>query len=109
MRRFANGCMVLGLAVAMAGAAEAQSRRAPGYGPGQGYVTAESRYGTATVTGAVRTGPHGRPEVQLPGGTWIECGRSCRDTLRRETVDFWQNRGDPRGSSDGPGYLRFRF
>jgi len=73
------------------------------------YITVESRYGTGTVTGAVRQGPNGRLEVRLPGGTWLECGQSCHETLRRETVDFWQGRGYPRGGSDGPGYLNFRF
>jgi hypothetical protein len=48
--------------------------------------------------------------VRLPGGTWLECGLSCHDTLRRETVDFWHGRGYPRdGGTDGPGYLHFRF
>ena len=60
---------------------------------GYGYVTAESRYSGASVSGPVRRGPQGRLEVRLPGGTWIECGRSCSDTLRRETVDFWRNHG----------------
>jgi len=74
------------------------------------YITVESRYGTGTVTGAVRMGPSGRLEVRLPGGTWLECGQSCHDTLRRETVDFWVGRGYPRnGGGDGPGYLNFRF
>ena len=90
---------------ALASTADAQRRgsRDPGYG----WVTAESRYGTGVVSGPVRVGPHGRLEVRLPGGTWIECGRSCRDTLRRETVDFWQSRS-PSGS-DGPGYIQFRW
>lgn len=45
----------------------------------------------------------------MPGGTWIECGRSCRDTLRRETVDFWQSRNAPNSPYvDGPGYFSFR-
>jgi hypothetical protein len=26
----------------------------------------------------------------MPGGTWIGCKGSCRDTLRDETVDFWE-------------------
>lgn len=73
----------------------------------RGYVTAESRYGGGTVTAPVRPGPRGRPQVQLPGGTWIDCQQTCSDTLRRETVDFWQSRG-PFGP-DGPGYLHFRF
>jgi len=73
----------------------------------RGYVTAESRYGGGTVTAPVRASPSGRPQVQLPGGTWIDCQQTCSDTLRRETVDFWQSRGT--FGNDGPGYLRFRF
>jgi hypothetical protein len=87
-------------------ASAAQPRREPGYH----YITVESRYGTQTVSGPVRLGPQGRLEVRMPGGTWIECGQSCRDTLRRETVDFWQERGRPRSmGGDGPGYFRFGF
>jgi hypothetical protein len=75
-----------------------------------GYVTAESRYGGfATITAPVRIGPQGRAEVRLPGGTWIECGQSCRDTLRRETIDFWASRDRNNGGTDGPGYLHFHF
>jgi len=77
-----------------------------------GFVTAESHYCNGTVRGPVRRTAQGRLEVRLPGGTWIECGLSCSDTLRRETVDFWRNHGGggPRaGGSDGPGYFRFKF
>jgi hypothetical protein len=76
-----------------------------------GVVTAESNYGNGTVRGPVRRTAKGRLEVRLPGGTWIECGTTCADTLRRETVDFWRNHGGggPRaGGSDGPG-LKFKF
>jgi len=73
-----------------------------------GYVTADSFYGVQTITGPVRVGPAGRLEVGLPGGTWIECRRSCRNTLRQETVDFWQHR-DYRNGADGPGYMHRRF
>jgi hypothetical protein len=89
---------------ALVTSAEAQPRRYQG----DGYVTAESRYSGKSISAPVRYGPRGRAEVRLPGGTWIECGRSCSDTLRRETIDFWDSR-DPRGGRDGPGYLRFRF
>jgi hypothetical protein len=95
--------IALGLALAAASAAQAGPRRASDYG----YVTAESRYGIGVIAAPVRRGPHGRLEVGLPGGTWIECGRSCRDTLRRETVDFWRNH--TLSERDGPGYLRFEF
>ena len=92
---------------ALSATATAQPRREPG--PRYVYVTAESRYGGASITAPVRTGPKGRLEVRLPGGTWLECGRSCSDTLRRETVDFWKERGAPRQGGDGPGYLQRKF
>lgn len=97
------------LAGTMVSPADAQSRHGP-YGGGEGYVTAESRYGPQTITGRVRVNAQGRREVQLPGGNWIECRRSCSDTLRVETIDFWaiRDRG-PGGFTDGPGYFHFRW
>jgi hypothetical protein len=76
-----------------------------------GYVTADSRYSGQSVRGPVRRSPQGGLEVGLPGGTWLACGISCSDTLRRETVDFWRNHGGrPRDAGgDGPGYLQFRW
>jgi hypothetical protein len=59
---------------------------------GEGYVTAESRFGTGTVSGPVRIGRFGR-EVRLPGGTWEPCRRSCSETLRVETIDYWYAHG----------------
>ena len=110
MRTHAHALTTLCLAAAAAiGAVSVAEARRDGYGAGYGYVTAESRYGGQTITAPVRTGPAGRLEVRLPGGTWIECGRSCRDTLRRETIDFWASRDRGGGAGDGPGYLRFRF
>ena len=100
--------MAATLAQLVAPGADAQRRRRAG-DPGYGYVTAESRYSSATITAPVRYGSHGRLEVGLPGGTWLECGRSCSDTLRRETVDFWKERGAPRQGGDGPGYLQRKF
>ena len=54
-----------------------------------GYVTAVSRFGNGHVSGPVRAARHGL-EVRLPGGTWVGCRRSCSETLRVETVDFWE-------------------
>ena len=56
-----------------------------------GIVVAESRVGNGTVTGAVRNARFGR-EVRLPGGSWEPCKRSCSETLRVNTVDFWEAR-----------------
>jgi hypothetical protein len=66
-----------------------------------GYVTAESRFGHGTVSGPVRLARAGNYEVRLPGGTWVSCSRSCAETLRVESVDFWENKGaGPSGSTD---------
>jgi hypothetical protein len=89
--------------------AEASGRRWPSE-PAAGYVTAESRYGLGTISAPVRVSSQGRREVRLPGGTWIECRRSCTNTLRQETVDFWYIRSNIDASGDdGPGYFSFSF
>ena len=55
------------------------------------YVVAESHYSNRSVTGAVRQTELG-PQVQLPGGHWEYCRRSCQETLRVQSIDF--NQGD---------------
>lgn len=90
----------------------ASAQRAYGSHYGQGgsgprYVIAESRFGNGTIEGAIRPGPHGW-QVRLPRGTWINCVRACSDTLRRQTVDFWQNQGRD-APDNGRGYLSWEF
>jgi hypothetical protein len=41
------------------------------------------------ATGAVRNTAYGK-QVQLPGGTWVDCAGDCSRKLRKQTVDFWQ-------------------
>ena len=74
----------------------------------QGYpiVVAYSIHGHGEIAGPVRGGPDGRLEVRLPGGTWLQCERSCSETLRRETIDFWEARNG-RATADGAGYFRW--
>lgn len=67
-------------------------------------VVAESHYGHGRAIGAVRPGGRGGWQVRLPGGTWVDCGRSCTDTLRRQSVDLWENIGKD-GPDQGRGYL----
>ena len=62
----------------------------------EGYVVAQSRHGNGSVSGPVRMTRLG-PQVRLPGGTWEYCRRSCSETLRVETVDYWEGRSDGRG------------
>ncbi len=57
----------------------------------QSFVTAESRFGNGVVSGPVRLTNLGR-QVRLPGGTWEYCRRSCSETLRVQTVDFWETK-----------------
>ncbi len=96
---FALVAAALGLFAGL-GDVSAQTR---GYGHNRhdgGYVTTESRFGHGTVSGPVRMARAGSREVRLPGGTWIACGRSCAETLRVESVDFWENKGAGRGNTD---------
>lgn len=71
-------------------------------------VVAHSRYGHGSVSGPIRQGRKGY-EVRLPGGTWIDCARNCVETLRRESVDFWESRGGRNDPVDGPAYLRWSW
>ena len=64
------------------------------------YVVAESRMGNGFVRGPVRQTSLG-PQVRLPGGSWIYCKRSCSETLRAETVDFWEARQGPGAQEQG--------
>ena len=88
------------LAVAMTAPVSASGRR-KGSPPPADYVVAESRFGHGTVRGALRLGRNGS-EVQTPGGNWLECATSCSETLRTETVDFWENKGGGKGRVDNP-------
>ena len=68
-------------ALAGANVAEAGSRK--------GKVRVCSAYGNGCYTAPVRQGKWGY-EMRLRGGTWIDCRGDCRQTLREETVDFWE-------------------
>lgn len=91
-------------AIVGAGTGEA----APRYRGGphaEGYVHAESRWGHGSVSGPVRGGRNGY-QVRLPGGTWVDCVRNnCSETLRLQTVDFFETVGTS-ALDGGPGYLR---
>lgn len=63
---------------------------------GHGQVTAKSRYTpgksvtlrTRNVEGSGTT----FKEVELPGGTWIDCGGDCAETVRRQHLDLWETK-----------------
>ena len=62
----------------------------------QGSVAIEGRGGkepvkTSARTRTVRVGAVVLNEVELPGGTWIDCGGDCATAYRGATVDFWDN------------------
>ena len=80
------------LVMAAAVPATAQTSRA-------GIVSVCSRFSGKCTSAPVRAGRFGS-EVRLPGGTWISCAGSCKDTLRDETIDFWTKRDFERGAPD---------
>lgn len=96
--RTAAAIVLLGLATGWNATAADASRRksAPA-----DYVVAESRFGHGKITGAVRQGRVGL-EVETPGGNWLDCGRSCSETLRTEVLDFWENKGAGKDRTDNP-------
>lgn len=103
MKLVPAACFACGFVVTMIGSAILDLASAQGYGRGyggQGYVVAESRFGNGVVRGAIRHTSHGR-QVQLPGGAWVYCKRSCSETLRAESVDFWEARQGPGGQEQG--------
>ena len=67
-------------------------RRITGYGQ----VTAKSRHTpgrTATLrTRDVEVAGTTLREVELPGGTWIDCGGDCAEAVRREHLDLWETK-----------------
>jgi hypothetical protein len=85
--------VTLALAASSLATAAADARgRNRDYISRDGFVTAESRFGNGVVSAPVRDTRRG-PEVRLPSGTWIGCRRSCTETLRVQTVDFYETDG----------------
>jgi hypothetical protein len=83
--------------------ADATGRRLrTNYEPGEAIV-AHSHYGNGSVRGVVRPGRFGW-QVRLPHGTWVDCRRSCEETLRVQTVDIFGD-GNNILSSGGYGTL----
>jgi len=63
------------------------------------YVVAHSRHGNGSVEGAVRPVRNGW-QVRLPGGTWVNCRRSCAETLRVQSIDLFETDGRLIGYGD---------
>ena len=82
------GLAIIALLVAATALPAEAGRRS--YDNNRPYVVAESRFGNGYVIGPVRHTRVG-PQVRTPGGSWIHCERSCAETLRVNTVDFWEN------------------
>jgi hypothetical protein len=80
------------LAVTMVSVSDAGFRRLrSSYEPGE-VITARSHHGNGVISSVVRPGRNGW-QVQLPGGAWTYCRRSCEETLRVETVDLTADDG----------------
>ena len=79
----ATGLAVAAVAAGSA-AAQSQGREQP-----SASVRVCSTYNNGCTSAPVRRGRNGN-QIRLPSGTWIDCRGSCRDTLREETLDFWE-------------------
>jgi len=88
------GMVGAALLIGTAGASLAGSK----YGSrGYSYITAQSKYGNGTISAPVRSAQYGW-QVRLPGGVWIYCELNCFQTLRDQTVDFYEVIGEYGGS-----------
>jgi len=78
------------LIVATGGASLAGSKYGPRSGGyGYRYITAQSKYNNGTISAPVRPAQYGW-QVRLPGGAWIYCELNCFQTLRDQTIDFYE-------------------
>jgi hypothetical protein len=84
MLKAASLILLASATVLLPAAAEARRERDTGSS-----VTSCSRYGKGCISAPTRRGNVER-EVRLPGGTWIGCKMDCRETLREESIDFFE-------------------
>ena len=88
--------ILVGAILSLCTTAEARSP-VRGSGPQAGSVSVCSRYGNGCYSAPIRHGRFGL-EMRLKGGTWIDCKGSCKDTLREETIDFWDTQRERGGA-----------
>ncbi|MEJ2117329.1 MAG: hypothetical protein P8Y67_01045 [Alphaproteobacteria bacterium] len=67
------------------------------------HIYVESDYGSRRVSVPVRHTRMG-DQVKLPGGSWVDCEVTCEYTVRRLSVDFWE---DQQNHSTSPNYLKY--
>jgi hypothetical protein len=70
-----------------------------------GTVTACSDFGNGCIKARVRETRLGKQYLNS-GGAWIWCGYSCAETLRCNTVDFWENQDGLTAPGEGRLWLR---
>jgi hypothetical protein len=60
------------------------------------WITVNSAFGNtpSTISAPVRQGPMGMQVWLPPRGPWRDCGSNCFNTLRTQTVDFWNRLDD---------------
>ena len=84
--------LILALGLAIVGFGLWYQRQNPPRVTSTGTVRVEDRKSGQQFTldtRVVTTGAFTREEVRLPNGTWIDCRGDCRETVRREHFEFF--------------------
>lgn len=82
-------CGVIAAALS-AGVVQTADARQPSNPDSRPTIVACSKYGSKCISAKVRATDLGL-QYRSPGGSWIWCEHDCVDTLRRDTVDFWDD------------------
>jgi hypothetical protein len=94
-------------AVAFSLTTTAEARRCKGHSCDDSgayrHIYVESNYGSRRVVVPVRHSRLG-DQVKLPGGSWVDCEVTCEYTVRRLSVDFWE---DQQNHFTSPNYLKY--
>ncbi|MEQ1697395.1 MAG: hypothetical protein ABL901_16305 [Hyphomicrobiaceae bacterium] len=91
--------LILALGVAVIGYGLWRRAQDPPRVVSTGVFTFKDRHGTVLMfpKRVVAVAGFETTEVQLPGGTWIDCRGDCAETIKAEHTEFWETQQKIRG------------
>ena len=86
--------LILALGVAVIGYGMWKRQQDPPRVVSTGVFTFKDRHETVLISPkrVVAVAGFEKVEVQLPGGTWIDCRGDCAETIKAEHTEIWDNR-----------------